>query len=181
MSGPKEKRAALRTPDVNDTSTGPRVRFSQNLSELGRTATTRVLRSDIIDADERVAERLGLKAGRPVVMVESVGEADGTPVCYSTQYFPADRFPEFGDRIAASGSISAALKHYGVIDYTRAWTRIAAIAPSRTIAKKLRQPDNAPVLRAEALNRDMAGQPIEYGVSYFAGQRAALMVASDAA
>ena len=56
--------------------------------------------------------------------------------------------------------------------------------PSRRRArsrKKLRQPDNAPVLRAEALNLDMAGQPIEYGVTHFAGQRAALMVENEAA
>ena len=155
---------------------GLRTRFSQNVVELGRTPAQHLIRSELIPAEDRVAGHLGMKPGREVLMLEAVGEVDSTPVCISEQYFPSDRFPEFADVYQATGSITTALTRYGVIDYVRAWTRIAAIAPSRTIAKKLRQPDNAPVLRAEALNLDMAGQPIEYGVTFFAGQRAALMV-----
>ena len=161
---------------VLDYKIGPRTRFSQNVSELGRTPSTRVVSSDIVPAEERAADRLNIRVGRPVVMIETVGEADGTPVCVSEQFFPAERFPDFAQAVEETRSITEAMKRYGVVDYLRAWTRIAAIAPSRTIAKKLRQPDNAPVLRAEALNLDMAGQAIEYAVTYFAGQRAALMV-----
>lgn len=161
---------------VLDYKIGPRTRFSQNVSDLGRTPSTQVLHTEVVEAEDRVAQRLGLRPGRMVLMIEAIGEADGTPVTYSNQFFPADRFPDLGAHIERTGSVSAALKEFGVIDYVRDWTRIAAIAPSRTIAKKLRQPDNAPVLRAESLNKDMAGQPIEYGVTYFAGQRAALVV-----
>lgn len=161
---------------VLDYKIGSRTRFSQNISDLGRTPTQYILRNEIVPAEEKVAERLGLKPGRPVVAIESIGEADETPVVLSESYFPAERFPDFADVYTETRSITVSFRRYGVIDYVRAWTRIAAIAPSRTIAKKLRQPDNAPVLRAEALNLDMAGQAIEYGISYFAGQRSALMI-----
>lgn len=161
---------------VLDYKIGPRTRFSQNVLHLGRTPSQRILKTDILPADERVAERLNLKLSKPVVVIESVGEADSTPVCASEQYFPAERFPDFAKAMEETRSVTAAMTRYGVIDYVRAWTRIAAVSPSRLIAKKLRQPDNAPVLRAEALNLDMAGQPIEYAVTYFAGQRAALIV-----
>ena len=166
---------------VLDYKIGRRTRFSQNVSELGRTPSQRLLGSDVVLAEERVANQLGIKVGRPVILMESVGEADATPVCVSEQYFPAERFKDFSAIYEETRSITEALKRFGVIDYVRAWTRIAAIAPSRTIAKKLRQPDNAPVLRAEALNLDMAGQPIEYGVTYFAGQRSALMIENEEA
>ncbi|MEL6278217.1 MAG: phosphonate metabolism transcriptional regulator PhnF [Pseudomonadota bacterium] len=161
---------------VLDYKIGSRTRFSQNVADLGRTPSQYLIRGETITADERVAERLGLKAGRPVVVLESVGEADDTPVLVSESYYPGERFPDFAEVYSETRSVTAAFRRYGVIDYVRAWTRVAAIAPSRTIAKKLRQPDNAPVLRAEALNLDMAGQAIEYGVTYFAGQRAAVMV-----
>ncbi len=164
---------------VLDYKIGPRTRFSQNVSDLGRTPSTQVLHFEVVEAEERVSRRLGLRPGRMVQMIESVGEADGTPVTYCTRFLPAERFPDLGQNVERTGSLSAALKEYGVIDYVRDWTRISAIAPSRTIAKKLRQPDNAPVLRAEALNKDMAGQPIEYSITYFAGQRAALMVPTE--
>ena len=164
---------------VLDYKIGPRTRFSQNVSELGRTPSQKILRAETRAADPRVAERLAIKPGKPVVVVEQLGEADMTPVCASEQFFPAERFPDFADVLAETRSVTAAMRRFGVIDYVRAWTRIAAVAPSRVIARKLRQPDNAPVLRAEALNLDMAGQPIEYGITYFAGQRAALMVEAN--
>ncbi|MCI4663648.1 MAG: phosphonate metabolism transcriptional regulator PhnF [Neomegalonema sp.] len=164
---------------VLDYKIGPRTRFSQNVAELGRTPSQRLMSADMVSADPRIAEKLAIKAGKPVVMIEQLGEADNTPVCASEHYFNGERFPDLAEVMTETKSVTAALRRYGVIDYVRAWTRIAAVAPSRTIARKLRQPDNAPVLRAEALNLDMAGQPIEYGVTYFAGQRAALMVDSD--
>lgn len=164
---------------VLDYKIGPRTRFSHNVSELGRTPSQRLLRNEIVEADERIAERLRLKPRQTVVLIETVGEADGTPVCVAEAYLPAHRFPDFAAAFEAERSVTKALTRYGVVDYIREWTRIAAMAPSRTIARKLSQPDNAPVLRAEALNLDMAGEPIEYGVTHFAGQRAALVVERD--
>ncbi|MEL6977580.1 MAG: phosphonate metabolism transcriptional regulator PhnF [Pseudomonadota bacterium] len=161
---------------VLDYKIGRRTRFSQNVADLGRIPSTTILESALTPAAERIAEPLGLRAGADVVRIETIGEADATPVCFSEHYFPATRFPDFAAAMAETASVTHALRRYGVIDYTRAWTRIAAVATSRAIAAKLRQPDTAPVLRAEALNLDMAGQPIEYAVSYFAGQRAALMI-----
>lgn len=164
---------------VLDYKIGPRTRFSHNVSELGRTPSQKLLRAETREAEPRVAERLGLKRGKSVIMVEQLGEVDDTPVIASQQFFPADRFVDFADVLAEARSVTAAMRRFGVIDYVRAWTRIAAVSPSRVIARKLSQPDNAPVLRAEALNLDMAGQPIEYSVTYFAGQRAALLVDTE--
>ncbi|MEM9724340.1 MAG: phosphonate metabolism transcriptional regulator PhnF [Pseudomonadota bacterium] len=164
---------------VLDYKIGPRTRFSQNVAELGRTPSQSLVSAEEVSAEGRVAQKLGISTGRAVFRVEMVGEADGTPVCVAEQFFPADRFGDFASVLRQTGSVTEALHHFGVVDYCRAWTRIAAIAPSRTISKKLRQPDNAPVLRAESLNLDMAGQAIEYAVTHFAGQRAALMVESE--
>lgn len=161
---------------VLDFKIGPRMRFNQNVLDLGRTPSIRLISAETLPCEGRIADKLNLRAGKPVARVETVGEADGTPVCVSEHYFPADRFPDFAAVVEETHSIATAMSRYGVVDDMRAWTRIAAVAPSRVIAKKLGQPDNAPVLRAEALNLDMAGQAIEYAVSHFAGQRVALMV-----
>ena len=163
---------------VLDFKIGPRMRFNQNVLDLGRTPSVRLIKAETLSCEGRIAEKLNLRAGKPVARVETIGEADGTPVCVSEHFFPSDRFPEFSSVVAETQSIAEAMSRYGVVDDMRAWTRVAAVAPSRVIAKKLGQPDNAPVLRAEALNLDMAGQAIEYAVSYFAGQRVALIVDS---
>jgi GntR family phosphonate transport system transcriptional regulator len=44
------------------------------------------------------------------------------------------------------------------------------------LALHLRIAEGAPVLRSEAVNVDPAGQPVEYGVTWFAGDRVTLTV-----
>ncbi|MEL6318484.1 MAG: phosphonate metabolism transcriptional regulator PhnF, partial [Pseudomonadota bacterium] len=155
-------------------SLGARPLLSRDVAAFGRTPSHEVVAAEARPADDRVAEHLRLPAGGQVLYIESISMADDTPVCVMQQHFPAERFPTLADALRETGCTRQALTRFGVVDYTRAWTRIAAAAPSRAIAKLLRQPENAPVLRTEALSLDMAGQPIEYAVGCFAGHRAAL-------
>ena len=155
------------------------VRFSRNISELGRTPSHHLLRAELIAANERIARHLALRPGAPVAMVETLAEADGLPIVFAERHFPQERFHTLAKDFTETGSISAALAKYGVVDYRRAWTRVTARAPSRVIAQHLRQPDAQPVMRAEALNLDMAGQPIEYTLAYWAGGRAQFVIEAD--
>ena len=164
---------------VVDYRIGDRVKFSQNVRELGRTPAHRLLRADTVPADEPTRRHLGLRNGEQAIELETLGVADDLPVHYCRHIFPAARFPGLIKAFEAAGSITEALKNYGVIDYRRSWTRITARAPSRVVAARLRQPETQPVLRVEALNHDMAGQPIEYAVSFWAGARAQFVVEPD--
>jgi GntR family phosphonate transport system transcriptional regulator len=155
---------------------GQRVRFSQSITQLGRVPAHRTLRAEIVRADETVARNLNLKAGAGVVRIDAVGEADGLPINIAEHYLPADRFAGFIDVFREVASITQALTRFGVIDYRRAWTRITARPPSRAIAALLRQPETTPVLRSEGVNLDIAGQPIEYAVAYWAGARTQFVV-----
>lgn len=163
------------TEGVLDYRIGDRTRFSQNIVDLGRAPSANLLSARLVPAEVRIATHLKLDERMSVLRAELIGFADGTPICVSEQHFPADRFPGLSEALEETGSVTASLRRYGVVDYRRAWTRVTAAAPSRLIARRLRQSPTAPVLRAEALNLDMAGQPIEFAVSYFAGQRTALM------
>ena len=73
----------------------------------------------------------------------------------------------------------AALAEAGVADYTRASTRITAIAADALLALHLRLSPGAPLLRSVAINVDAAGLPIEFGTTWFAGDRVALTVMAD--
>lgn len=161
---------------VIDYRLGERVRFSQNIAGLGRTPSHVLLNAAIVPADPRVAEALRLDAGAPVSLIETVGEADALPIVYARGFFSAARFPDFIEAFRATLSITEALRRHGVTDYRRSWTRITAQAPSRRVASYLRQPDTQPVLRAEGLNLDMAGAPVEYALAYWAGGRTQFVV-----
>jgi GntR family phosphonate transport system transcriptional regulator len=155
---------------------GTSVKFGKNILDLGRTPCHRLLRAEIVAPEERIARLLALRGGEGVAVIETLSEADGVPVMLARHRFSDARFPGMIDAFRETGSVSAALVRYGVIDYRRAWTRITAVAPSRTVARQLRQAETQPILRTEGLNLDMAGQPIEYATGYWAGSRAQFVV-----
>ncbi|SEA76603.1 phosphonate metabolism transcriptional regulator PhnF [Rubrimonas cliftonensis] len=161
---------------VVDYRLGQRVRFSQNVTELGRTPAHRLVRSEARAPDDREAEHLRLRPGAEVLVLEMVSEVDGLPVLYAAHSFPAARFPRLAQDFDETRSITASLRRYGVIDYTREWTRITARSPSRKVAAQLRQIESQPVLRVEALNLDMSGEPIEHAVGWWASARTQFVV-----
>jgi GntR family phosphonate transport system transcriptional regulator len=155
---------------------GGEIRFSANMEQLGRAPTHRIVNSEILTADEKMAAKLAIRPGSSVVHIESAGDADGLPIVFAERNFPMDRFPNMVSDFQDTGSISAALARYGVVDYRRAWTRVTAWSPSRHVAAQLRQADVQPVIRTETLNLDMAGQPIEYTFAWWAGGRAQFLI-----
>jgi GntR family phosphonate transport system transcriptional regulator len=67
--------------------------------------------------------------------------------------------------------VTDALAACGVLDYTRAWTRLTAGRPGAIIARHLKLPDGAAALFAESVNHGADGAPVEYGRSWFCTDR----------
>ncbi|MBC7735722.1 MAG: UTRA domain-containing protein, partial [Candidatus Saccharibacteria bacterium] len=75
-------------------------------------------------------------------------------------------------------SVTAALRALGVPDYTRAQTRITASAADPVLALHLNLSPGAPVLQSISVNVDPQGEPVEYGLTWFAGDRVTLTIAT---
>jgi GntR family phosphonate transport system transcriptional regulator len=155
---------------------GPRTRFTQNLAEAGQTGSREILRLETVAGTQRELDALGLGPGERVHVLESIGAADGVPFTCAHSVFPASRLPSFPDEVRATGSITAALAACGVTDYRRASTRLTAERATGAIARHLRLPEGAPVLRAVALNVDPEGRPVEHGRTWFCSDRVELVV-----
>jgi GntR family phosphonate transport system transcriptional regulator len=158
---------------------GRRVRFHQNVRESGRTPSRQFLRMETLTADPREAEALTLPAGSLVHVVEGLSLADGVPLAMFRSVFPAARFPQLLQRLEALQSVTAALAACGLSDFTRAETRITAKLANPLLALHLRLAEGAALLRSVAVNVDAAGQPVEFGQTWFAGDRVSLTVAPD--
>ena len=156
-----------------DYAIGRRVRFHQNIAAAGRTPSRQVTRLETRPATEAEARALGV--GR-VHVFEGLSLGDGMPLCQSRSVFPADRFPALPEALARLRSVTAALAEQGIADYTRAFTRVTAKIARGPRAGLLRIAEGAPVLRTESVNVDADGTPVEYGLSWFAGDHVALTV-----
>ncbi|QYK40626.1 MAG: phosphonate metabolism transcriptional regulator PhnF [Paracoccaceae bacterium] len=158
---------------------GRRVRFHQNLTASGRTPARRLLALDTRRATTDEAQALALSAGAMVHVYEGLSTSDGMPVGLFRSVFPASRFPGLCERLQHTLSVTEALAAEGLSDYTRASTRITAKIARGTRAALLHLSEGAPLLRTVAINVDDAGVPVEFGTSWFAGDRVTLVVAPE--
>lgn len=162
---------------TTDYPLGRRVRFHQAVEASGQTPSRRLTRFEQHPADAKEAEALGLAPGAPVHVVEGVSMADGQPIAVFRSVFPAGRFPGLPEAMARHASVTMALAECGLADYTRATTRLTAKLARATMAAQLNLPEGAPLLRTVAVNVDGQGVPVEYGTTWFAGDRVTLTVA----
>lgn len=156
---------------------GRRVRFHQNVIAAGRTPSRRIGRAETRPCDAEEARALRVRTGDAVHVVEGVSMADGQPIAAFRSVFPAARFPGLLALVQESGSITQALAAAGLPDYTRAETRLTAQLADPVLALALAVRPGAPVLRTMAVNVDPKGVPVEYGMTWFAGERVTLTVA----
>lgn len=153
---------------------GTRVRFHQNLRAAGRLPAKRILALETRTADAAEAKALHLAPGEMVHVCDGLSLADGMPVATFRSSFPAARFPGMLEALNRLKSVTEALREQGVADYTRASTRLDAKLASPTQALHLQLEAGAPILRTIAVNVDPEGHPVEYGRTWFAGDRMTL-------
>ena len=153
-----------------------RTRFSEIVGAGGQEP-----RGQLIDTSEDIATRdlareLGLKSGAPLIRIETVRLADRTPICVSTNWLSAERFPNAGRVFAGERSMTKLLAHYGIRDYRRASTRITAAIADATDAARLDLALGRPVLVVDATDVDTSGKPLVTKRARFAAERVEFLV-----
>ncbi len=153
---------------------GKRVRFHENLIAAGRRPEKRVLQVEERTATEGEAKALAIDVGEPVCAYHGLSLSDGQPIALFESLFPLTRLLGIQDALSETSSVTEALNMAGVRDYTRATTRITALRASATQALHLHVSEGDPLLRSSGVNVDDAKVPIEYGRTWFVGDRVTL-------
>ncbi|WP_428927575.1 phosphonate metabolism transcriptional regulator PhnF [Marinibacterium sp. SX1] len=158
---------------------GRRVRFHQNIASGGRIPTKKVLSLAVQAAGAEEAAALEIAAGAEVLVYDGLSLADGQPVAVFQSMFPSDRLPGLAGALEATASVTEALAACGVADFTRVSTRITAKEATATQALHLQIAEGAPILRTVGINAGPDGRPVEFGRTWFAGDRVTLTVGED--
>lgn len=157
---------------------GERTRFTQALRDAALTPGRRVLNQAIVPADAAAARALGLAPGDDVVLVETLGEADGRVISFGRTMLPVG-FKGIADIVMRTASWTVALAAFGVADYLRKTTEIIARLPTRQEVDLLRIPRTQPVLEVRKIDVDTAGNAVSCGIAIFAADRVKLMVEAE--
>ena len=176
---PRRGAGVFVTSVPTDYPLGRRVRFHQNVLANGRTPSRRMLRTETRPATADESEALAMPPASLVHLIEGISLADGVPIGLFRSVLPAKRFPNFPQDMTRLGSITSALADAGVADYTRASTRLTAKLANAVQAGHLQIQQGAPLLRSVTINVDPEGRPVEFGTSWFAGDRVTLTVVPE--
>lgn len=153
---------------------GKRVRFHENLIAAGRRPEKRLLQVDERAATEGEAGALGIPTGGAVCACHGLSLADGQPIAVFESLFPLARLAGISLALTETSSVTEALKRVGVADFTRASTRLTAVRATATQALHLQLAEGDPLLRSSGVNVDEERFPVEYGRTWFAGDRVTL-------
>ncbi len=158
---------------------GQRVRFHENLIAAGHKPEKRVLTLEERACTKGEAQALDLEPGTFVCAYHGLSLSDAQPIAVFESLFPLERLPNITQALRADSSVTAALKTAGVLDYTRASTRLTALRATATQALHLKLAEGDPLLRSTSVNVNKEGQPIEFGRTWFAGDRVTLTLENE--
>jgi GntR family phosphonate transport system transcriptional regulator len=153
-----------------------RTRFSEIVGAGGQEPRGQLIEASDDVATREVARALGLKTGAPLIRIESVRFADRTPICVSTTWLSAERFPEAGRVFANTRSMTKLLTHFGIRDYRRGSSKITAAIADATDAARLDLALGRPVLVVDSTDVDLDGKPLLTKRSRFAAERVEFLV-----
>jgi GntR family phosphonate transport system transcriptional regulator len=156
-----------------------RTRFSEIVGAGGREPRGQLIGALEEAATRELARQLAVKTGAPLIRIEALRLADRTPVCVSTTWLSAERFPDAGSVFASARSMTKLLEYYGIRDYRRASTRITAAIVDATDAARLDLALGRPVLVVDATDVDTDGKPLVTKRSRFAAERIEFLIENN--
>ena len=171
---PRRGAGAFVAATPTDYPIGQRVRFHENLIAAGRRPDKRVLHIETRSATTGEAEALQVAASDPVCAYHGLSLADGQPIAVFESLFPVSRVGDIAAALETTSSVTEALRLAGVSDYTRASTRLTALRATATHALHLQVSEGDPLLKSSGVNVDKSGTPVEFGRTWFAGDRVTL-------
>lgn len=149
--------------------------FTEQAAANGLIASSTLLDAQRIKATDEVAERLAIKVGAPVYRLDRLRLADAWPVAVETSLLSAQRFPQLPRHMRKAQSLHVLLTTAFQIKLRRGEELIDTAPASPRNAKLLQTDPGAPMLVVKRLSFDAGGQPIEWGTSWFRGDRITLV------
>ena len=132
-----------------------------DLDQTGQSPTTHLLTHEIIEANDRVVEQLGVPAGSPVLHLRRLRFADSVPMAVLENYLPAEFADLSADDLAQRG-LYQMLRVRGVTMRV-ARQKIGARRSTNGESRLLEIERNGPVLTMDRTAYDAAGRAAEFG------------------
>ena len=119
---------------------------TEEIESMGMVAARRVIRAEVIAADQRLAAKLQLDQGSPVFVLERVYYANGNPINYTTTHLPVDAFPGLEKHDFTVESLYSVLENEYGASIKDARRMLEAGLAAGAVAKELEVPKGSPLI-----------------------------------
>jgi GntR family transcriptional regulator len=145
--------------------------YTEAMKAQGLRPGSRIVDVAVTEAEEEVANRLGLESSSLVTRVERVRYANGEPMAVETVYLDHIRFPGIAEELSTGMSLYAILEErFGVVPFNAEETIETVLAPP-SASRLLGSDASTPMLLLTRSSRDADGRPVEYVRSLYRGDR----------
>ncbi|WP_420632256.1 GntR family transcriptional regulator [Candidatus Leptofilum sp.] len=154
--------------------------FFESCRLSGHTPEVRLLKKEIIPANEKMAEALGLKLGSSLIRLATLRLIDQTPITYHDAYLPVKLFPDLVHANAASLNLDSQhvwqmIEKMG-FNVANVVERLEAQIADEQITSILALSETSAILYGERVLYSDDGTPLKYADCYNRGDRFSLTV-----
>jgi len=152
--------------------------FTETMTRLGRSPSTKVLLLERIEASPDVASHLGVDAGEGIYVIERLRLIDDEPCMVERTHMPERNAPGLIDQDLCCSLYELLASEYGIEPATGSET-VVAVNADRHLASVLDVPLASALLATVRVTTTSTGVPFEYTLRHARGDLLAFTVALD--
>jgi GntR family transcriptional regulator len=168
----KGKGTFVAQPKVNESLIQKLTGFYEDMVERGYEPETQVLLQQVSPANQKIAEKLAIPEGTPVIEIERLRSIRKEPILLVTTYLPYALCPGLLQENLANQSLYSLLENKWNCHIVRGRRTIEAVAANEREARLLKVKRRAPLVLLDSVSYLEDGRPIEYFHAVHRGDRA---------
>lgn len=145
--------------------------YNEEMRQKGLTPSTRLMSLKVLSGIRHINEKLRLDPDKPLIYLERLRCADGEPLVYLETYIPYDDFPLLMNQDFTNGSLYEYMERLYDKRVSRVVRKIEAVIATSAEAQLLDIAKGAPVCLVKTVAYTSNGDPAEYSVARYRGDR----------
>ena len=145
--------------------------FSEDMRARGLTPSSELLSTRTLAAGAKLALKLKLVPGSPLLEIRRLRMANDEPMALETVYLAQARLPGFDPAALATGSLYELLEKRYDVQVRSASQQLQATVLNEEEAEMLEVPAFSPSLLVERITLSAKGEVVEYGKSLYRADR----------
>ena len=167
----KGKGTFVSEPKLSESLAQKLTGFYQDMVERGHTIETHVLHHEVVPAEKKVAEYLGVRPGTTVVDIKRLRFIKDEPIVLVTSYLPLHLCPDLAEADITNKSLYEFLENECGVIIAYGRRSIEAVAADQKEANLLQIEVGAPLILLDSVSYLEDDTPIEYYHAVHRGDR----------